>query len=107
VEIARVTQSDWIFLLRCRRTIHSHAPRGEPRRGGERPWFYRYPTTVPSFGFLTSMISTELKKEFVGKIDLAVISCAHVPERSCEEESPSAYVPGKHVDRYGTLQRIH
>jgi hypothetical protein len=29
------------------------------------------------------MISTEHKKEVVGKIDLAVISCAYVPERSC------------------------
>ena len=51
--------SGWIFLLRCRSTIHSHAPRGEPRRGGERPWPHRYPIPVPSFGFLTSMISTE------------------------------------------------
>ena len=40
-------------------TIHSHAPRGEPRRGGERPWSHRYPIPVPSFSFLTSMISTK------------------------------------------------
>jgi hypothetical protein len=48
------------------------------------------------------MISTELKKEVVGK--LAVISCAYVPERSCEEESPSACVLGKHTDWYGTCK---
>ena len=52
-------KSGWIFLLRCRSTIHSHAPRGEPRRGGERPWPHRYPIPVPSFSFLTSMISPE------------------------------------------------
>ena len=37
----------------------SHAPLGEPRRGGERPWPHRYPIPVPSFSFLKSMISTE------------------------------------------------
>jgi len=34
---------------------------GRARRGGERPWFHRYPIQVPFFGFLTSMISTEQK----------------------------------------------
>jgi hypothetical protein len=57
------SKSNWIFLLRCRRTIHSYAPRGEPRRGGERLWLHRYPTPVPSFSFLTSMISTEQKND--------------------------------------------
>jgi hypothetical protein len=49
----------WIFLLRCRSTIHSHAPRGEHRRGSERPWLHRNPIPVPSFSFLKSTISTE------------------------------------------------
>jgi hypothetical protein len=40
---------------------HSHTPRGEPRRGGERPWPHRYPIPVPSFSFLTSMISPKQK----------------------------------------------
>jgi hypothetical protein len=51
--------SGWIFLLRCRRTIRSHTPRGEPRWSGERPWPFRNPIPVPSFCFLKSMISTE------------------------------------------------
>jgi hypothetical protein len=40
--------SGWIFLLPCRRTIPSHTPRGEPRRGSECPWPHRYPISVSS-----------------------------------------------------------
>jgi hypothetical protein len=42
-------KSGWIFLHAAE--IHSHAPRGETRRGGESPWPHRYPILVPSSVF--------------------------------------------------------